>query len=63
MRKKINNSFVGLVIFSIVVTTIVLTFTFYTQLKKQVFSDLEVVVNLLIDEGAYQNKTNDLRIT
>lgn len=63
MRKKINRRFTGIALFSVVITTVVMTAVFYAQLKKQVFSDLAVVVDLLIDEGAYMRKTDDLRIT
>ena len=31
--------------------------------KKQVFSDLAVVANILIDEGSYERKIDNLRIT
>ncbi len=63
MRQKINRRFIGIALFSIVITTIVMTAVFYSQLKKQVFSDLAVVTNLLIDEAAYDRKTDNLRIT
>ena len=42
---------------------IVMTVVFYSQLKKQVFSDLAVVANLLIDEDSYEQKIDNLRIT
>lgn len=63
MRQKINRGFIGITLFSVVITTIVMTAVFYAQLKKQVFSDLAVVTNLLIDEEAYERKTDNLRIT
>lgn len=63
MRQKINRRFIGIALFSIAITTIVMTAVFYSQLKKQVFSDLAVVTNLLIDEAAYDRKTDNLRIT
>lgn len=63
MRKKINSRFIGIAIFSVLITMLLMTFVFYAQLKKQVFSDLEIVVNLLIDEEIYEKETTDLRIT
>ena len=63
MRQKINRRFTVIALFSVVVTTIVMTAVFYSQLKKQVFSDLAVVADLLIDEGSYARKTDNLRIT
>ena len=63
MRQKINRRFIGIALFSVVITTIVMTSVFYSQLKKQVFSDLAVVADLLIDEGSYAHKTDNLRIT
>ena len=63
MRQKINRRFTGIAIFSVVITTAVMTAVFYAQLKKQVFSDLVVVTDLLIDEGSYMRKTDNLRIT
>lgn len=63
MRQKINRRFTGIAIFSVVITTAVMTAVFYAQLKRQVFSDLAVVADLLIDEGAYMRKTDNLRIT
>lgn len=63
MRQKINRRFTGIALFSVVLTTIVMTAVFYSQLKRQVFSDLAVVVDLLIDEDSYMRKTDNLRIT
>lgn len=63
MRKKINSRFIGITLFSIIISTLVMTVVFYTQLKKQVFSDLQIVANLLIEEESYENKTTDFRIT
>ena len=63
MRQKINRRFTGIALFSIVITTIAMTAVFYSQLKKQVFSDLAVVANLLIDEDSYERKIENLRIT
>lgn len=63
MRQKINRRFTGIALFSVAITTIVMTAVFYSQLKKQVFSDLAVVASLLIDEGFYERKTDNLRIT
>ena len=63
MRQKINRRFTVIALFSVVITTIVMTAVFYAQLKKQVFSDLSVVADLLIDEGSYARKIDNLRIT
>lgn len=63
MRQKINRQFTGMALFSVVITTVIMTAVFYSQLKKQVFSDLAVVVDLLIDECPYEQKTDNLRIT
>ena len=63
MRQKINRRFTVIALFSVVITTVVMTAVFYSQLKKQVFSDLAVVADLLIDEGSYDRKTDNLRIT
>ena len=63
MRQKINRRFTSIALFSVVITTIFMTAVFYSQLKKQVFSDLAVVADLLIDEGSYAHKTDNLRIT
>ena len=63
MKRKINSRFIGIALFSIVITTLLMSVVFYSQLKKQVFSDLQVVANLLIDEEMYEKKTDDIRIT
>ena len=63
MRQKINRRFTGIAVFSVVITTAVMTAVFYAQLKKQVFSDLAVVADLLVDESFYMRKTDNLRIT
>ena len=62
MRQKINRRFTGIALFSIVITTIAMTAVFYSQLKKQVFSDLAVVANLLMDEDSYERKIENLRM-
>lgn len=63
MKKKINNRFIVIALFSIIITTLAMTFLFYEQLKKQVFADLEVVAKILIEEGSYEKETRNLRIT
>lgn len=63
MRKKINSRFMGIALFSIIITTLVMTIVFYTQLKKQVFSDLAIVTELLMNQESYKKQTKDLRIT
>ncbi|NBH82736.1 hypothetical protein D7X88_07600 [bacterium C-53] len=49
MRQKINRRFTVIALFSVVITTIVMAAVFYSQLKKQIFSDLAIVADLLID--------------
>ena len=63
MRREINRRFTGIALFSVVITTIVMTAVFYSQLKKQVFSDLAVVADLLIDGEHCERKIDYLRIT
>lgn len=63
MRQKINRRFTVIALFSVVITTIAMTAVFYSLLKKQVFSDLAVVVNLLIEEELYEREIDNLRIT
>lgn len=63
MRKKINRGFMVIALFSIIIITLILTVVFYTQLKKQVFSDLETVANLLVDSNMYGKSDDDLRIS
>lgn len=63
MRRKINRRFMGIAISAIIVITFIMTAVFYVQLKKQIFSDLEIVANLLIDEQAYERPVRNLRIT
>ena len=63
MRQKINRQFTVIALFSVVITTIVMTAVFYAQLKKQVFSDLAVVADILTDGGSCERKIDNLRIT
>lgn len=63
MKKKINRRFIGIVLFSIIITTLIMTVVCYEQLKRQVLSDLEVVTDLLVDEDSYRKLTDNLRIT
>ena len=63
MRKKINGRFLLIAFYAIVVTTLVMTAVFYTQLQKQVFSDLRVVAELLSVGGNLEKSTGDLRVT
>ena len=53
----------GIALFSILVTTLVMTVVFYTQLKKQVFSDLQVVAEILEGKDSFDTNTDNLRIT
>ena len=63
MKKKINIRFFEIAVFSIIITTLVMTAVFYTQLKKQVFSDLQIVADILIEEESLDKKVDNLRIT
>ena len=63
MRKKINRRFIGITLFSIFVTTLVMTVVFYVQTKKQVYSDLRIVADLLEDGNAGGVSAEALRIT
>lgn len=63
MKKKINRRLIGIAFFSIMATTLIMTAVFYAQLKKQVFSDLETIVNLLVEENIYNKETTELRIS
>jgi len=47
VKKKINQRFIGIAVFSIVITAFAMSMIFYAQLKRQVFSDLKVVAELL----------------
>ena len=63
MKKKINKRFIELALFSILVTTMMMTVVFYTQLKKQVFSDLQVVADVLVEEQSYTKEFQGIRVT
>ena len=63
MKKKINVRFFEIAVFSIIITTLVMTAVFYTQLKKQVFSDLQIVADILIEEDSLDKKVDNLRST
>lgn len=63
LKKKINVRFFEIAVFSIIITTLVMTAVFYTQLKKQVFSDLQIVADILIEEDSLDKKVDNLRIT
>lgn len=63
MKKRINSRLIGIALFSIIITTLIMTAVFYSQLKKQVFSDLQLVTELLMDERSYEVSDLDLRIT
>ena len=63
MKKKINVRFFEIAVLSIIITTLVMTAVFYTQLKKQVFSDLQIVADILIEEESLDKKVDNLRIT
>ena len=63
MKKKINYRFIEIAVFSIIITTLVMTAVFYTQLKKQVFSDLQIVAEILIEEDSWDKKVDNIRVT
>ena len=63
MRKKINGRFMMIALYSIVMTTLVMTAVFYTQLQKQVFSDLQVVAQLLSNGGNLEKSDGSIRVT
>ena len=63
MRKKINTRFIGIAVFSIVITILAMTAVFYTQLKLQIFSDLETVSELLTESGRFEKNPDQIRIT
>lgn len=48
MKKKINRQFTLITIFSIIISTLVMAMIFYSRLKAQVFSDLEIISSLLL---------------
>ena len=50
-------------VFTIIITTLVMTAVFYTQLKKQVFSDLQIVAEILIEEDSWDKKVDNIRVT
>jgi len=56
MKKKINSRFIGIAIFSILITLTAVTAAFYSRFKTQVFSDLEIIAELLsCPEGYYED--------
>ena len=63
MKKKINARFIQIGILSIVVTSLVMTAAFYAQVKRQVFSDLHIMAEILIEENSIENQVDNLRIT
>ena len=63
MRKKINGRFIMIALYSIVMTTLAMTAVFYTHLQKQVFSDLQVVAQLLSNGGNLEKNGGSLRVT
>ncbi len=63
MKKKINRRFMGIAVFSIVITTIVMAAIFYAQLNVQVFSDLEIITSLLAAQKTYSALPENTRVT
>jgi len=63
MKKKINRRFVEITVFSILITTAVMSVIFYTRLKTQVFSDLKVIASLLTEDMTFNRLPEDTRVT
>ncbi len=53
----------GIAIFSIVITTLVMAAIFYSQLKAQVFSDLETIASLLAAQPDLNDVPDNIRVT
>ena len=51
MKKKINRSFAIISILAIIVTTLVMTIVYYGQIKRQVFSDLKSIAEIISEEN------------
>ncbi len=63
MRKKINGRFVGIAVFSIVVTALCMAAIFYNRLETQVFNDLEVIASLLSENFTEERIPAGIRVT
>lgn len=63
MKKKINKSFVIISILAIIVTTLVMTVVYYGQIKKQVFSDLKSIAEIISEENLSGKYSSEVRIT
>ena len=63
MKKKINRRFVEIAVFSILITTLVMSVIFYFRLKTQVFSDLRVIASLLTEDMTFDKLPEDTRVT
>ncbi len=53
----------GIAVFSIVITTLVMAAIFYGQLKAQVFSDLELITSLLAAQPSLKTLPDNVRVT
>lgn len=63
MKRIINGRFIGIALFSILITTLSMTGVFYAQLEKQVFSDLEIAADLVAETNSYKKPIKNMRIT
>ncbi len=63
MRKKINGRFVGIALFSIVVTALCMAAIFYNRLETQVLNDLEVIASILSDDFSKERIPTGIRVT
>lgn len=63
MKKKINRSFAIISILAIIVTTLVMTIANYGQIKRQVFSDLKSIAEIISEENLSGKYMSEVRIT
>ena len=63
MKKKINKSFAIISILAIIVTSFVMTAVYYGQIKKQVFSDLKSIADIIAEEKISGKYLSEVRIT
>mgnify|MGYP004447149017 FL=1 len=63
MKKRMNSRLIFIALFSIFASVLLLTGVFYAQLKTQVFSDLKIFAEVLIDKGDLRAHPSELRIT
>lgn len=69
MKNKINSRLIGLSVFSIIITALLLTIVYYTNFRQQVENDLSLTAHVLASNDFINEKTdlssvkNDIRIT